>query len=41
VDPRAAVAAVALTDRRFDDWADDAVRLWSAFSDAALAEAAV
>jgi CubicO group peptidase (beta-lactamase class C family) len=40
VDPRAAVAAVALTDRRFDDWAADAVRLWSEFSDAALAEAA-
>ena len=39
VDPLADVAVVALTDRRFDDWNEEALRLWPAFSDAALAEA--
>lgn len=39
VDPRADVAVVALTDRRFETWRDDALRLWPAFSDAALADA--
>ena len=39
VDPLADVAVVALTDRRFEQWRDDALRLWPAFSDAALAEA--
>jgi CubicO group peptidase (beta-lactamase class C family) len=39
VDPAVGVACLALTDRRFDDWADDALRLWPAFSDAVLAEA--
>lgn len=39
VDPLADVAAVALTDRRFEQWQDDALRLWPEFSDAALAEA--
>jgi CubicO group peptidase (beta-lactamase class C family) len=38
VDPSRKVAAVALTDRRFDDWAGEAVRLWSQFSDAVLTE---
>jgi CubicO group peptidase (beta-lactamase class C family) len=38
VDPVAQVAVAALTDRRFDDWAGDAVRLWTEFSDAVLAE---
>jgi hypothetical protein len=39
VDPLADVGVVALTDRRFDEWSDEALRLWPAFSDAALAEA--
>jgi len=39
VDPRADVAVVALTDRRFDEWSREALQLWPAFSDAALAEA--
>jgi CubicO group peptidase (beta-lactamase class C family) len=37
VDPRAGVAAVALTDRDFGDWAKQA---WPAFADAVLAEVA-
>jgi len=37
-DPNAGVGVVALTDRPFDDWAADALRLWPEFSDAALAE---
>lgn len=37
VDPEAQVALVALTDRDFDEWAADALRLWSELSDAALA----
>jgi len=37
-EPNAEVGVVALTDRTFDDWAADALRLWPAFSDAALAE---
>lgn len=40
VDPEAHVACLALTDRRFDEWADAALRVWPEFSDAALAEAA-
>ena len=39
VDPRADVGVVALTDRRFDEWSREALQLWPAFSDAALAEA--
>lgn len=39
VDPLADVAVVALTDRRFEEWRDEALQLWPAFSDAALAEA--
>ncbi len=39
VDPLPDVAVVALTDRRFEEWSDDALQLWPAFSDAALAEA--
>ena len=39
VDPRADVAVVALTDRRFEEWSAEALQLWPAFSDAALAEA--
>jgi CubicO group peptidase (beta-lactamase class C family) len=38
VDPLADVGVVALTDRRFDDWHDEALRVWPEFSDAALAE---
>jgi CubicO group peptidase (beta-lactamase class C family) len=33
------VACVALTDRPFDDWAPEALRLWPSFSEAVLAEA--
>ncbi|MDW3213586.1 MAG: serine hydrolase domain-containing protein [Ilumatobacteraceae bacterium] len=39
VDPLADVAVVALTDRRFEQWSDQALQLWPEFSDAALAEA--
>ncbi|MEO6652657.1 MAG: serine hydrolase domain-containing protein, partial [Ilumatobacteraceae bacterium] len=39
VDPLADVAVVALTDRPFAEWRDDALRLWPTFSDAALTEA--
>jgi len=39
VDPAVGVACLALTDRAFDDWADEALRMWPAFSDAVLAEA--
>ncbi len=39
VDPLAEVGVVALTDRPFDEWRDDALRLWPAFSDAALGDA--
>jgi len=38
VDPLADVGVVALTDRPFDDWSADALRLWPEFSDALLAE---
>ena len=34
-----ALACVALTDRPFDLWADEALVLWPAFSDAVIAEA--
>ncbi len=39
VDPAVGVACLALTDRAFDEWADEALRMWPAFSDAVLAEA--
>jgi CubicO group peptidase (beta-lactamase class C family) len=39
VDPAVGVACLALTDRRFEAWADDALRMWPTFSDAVLAEA--
>jgi len=39
VDPAVGVACLALTDRPFDEWADMALQLWPAFSDAVLAEA--
>lgn len=38
VDPDADVGVVALTDRAFDTWRDDALRVWPEFSDAVLAE---
>jgi CubicO group peptidase (beta-lactamase class C family) len=38
VDPLADVGVIALTDRPFDQWRDEALRLWPEFSDAALAE---
>lgn len=38
VDPLADVGVVALTDRRFEQWRDDALRLWPTFADAVLAE---
>ncbi|MBA3288077.1 MAG: beta-lactamase family protein [Acidimicrobiia bacterium] len=40
IDPAAAVALVALTDWRYDEWSADALRLWPALSDAVLAEMA-
>ena len=39
VDPAVGVACLSLTDRPFDEWADEALRLWPQVSDAALAEA--
>ena len=38
VDPAVGVACLSLTDRPFDEWADEALR-WPRFSDAVLAEA--
>ncbi|HUF99418.1 MAG TPA: serine hydrolase domain-containing protein [Ilumatobacter sp.] len=38
VDPVVEVGVVALTDRRFDEWSPDALRLWPEFSDAVLEE---
>ena len=40
VDPGAAVACVALTDRPFDDWADEARRVWPELADAVIDEVA-
>jgi CubicO group peptidase (beta-lactamase class C family) len=39
VDPDADVACIALTDRAFDEWAGEALRLWPQLSDAVLTEA--
>jgi CubicO group peptidase (beta-lactamase class C family) len=39
-DPDAGCALVALTDRGFDDWSVDAMKLWPELSDAVLAEVA-
>jgi CubicO group peptidase (beta-lactamase class C family) len=39
VDPAAGVACLALTDRSFDEWAEEALRAWPEFSDAVLTEA--
>jgi CubicO group peptidase (beta-lactamase class C family) len=39
VDPAAGVACLALTDRPFDEWPNEALNLWPTFSDAVLAEA--
>jgi CubicO group peptidase (beta-lactamase class C family) len=36
--PRPSVGLVALTDRPFDEWSGDALRLWPQLSDAVLAE---
>jgi CubicO group peptidase (beta-lactamase class C family) len=38
VDPEAELALCVLTDRTFDEWKDDAKRLWPALADAVLAE---
>jgi CubicO group peptidase (beta-lactamase class C family) len=38
VDPDADVGVVALTDRKFTEWRDEALTCWPAFSDAVLAE---
>ena len=35
-DPSAALSLIALTDRPFDEWADDALRFWPELSDAVL-----
>ncbi len=37
-DPHAGLGVVGLTDTSFDQWSVEALRLWPAFSDAALAE---
>lgn len=37
-DPHAGLGVVGLTDTAFDQWSVEALRLWPAFSDAALAE---
>ena len=39
VDPGAHISLIALTDRRFDEWAPDALRVWPELADAVLAEA--
>ncbi len=39
VDPAVGVACLALTDRPYDEWAEEALTMWPAFSDAILAEA--
>jgi CubicO group peptidase (beta-lactamase class C family) len=39
VDPAVGVACLALTDRPYDEWADEALKMWPSFSDAVLAEA--
>jgi len=39
-DPVARCALVALTDRTFDEWSADALRMWPELSDAVLAEVA-
>jgi CubicO group peptidase (beta-lactamase class C family) len=38
-DPAAGVALVALTDRDFDQWRDEALQVWPGLSDAVIAEA--
>jgi len=40
VDPGACTGLIALTDRPFDEWSRDALRLWPAISDAVLVEVA-
>jgi CubicO group peptidase (beta-lactamase class C family) len=40
VDPVAKTSVVALTDRRFDEWALSALRVWPELSDAIIADAA-
>ena len=40
-DPAADVSLVALTDRPFDQWSGDALRLWPELSDAVLDEFAI
>jgi CubicO group peptidase (beta-lactamase class C family) len=40
VDPGACTALIALTDRPFDEWSGDALRLWPELADAVLAEVA-
>jgi CubicO group peptidase (beta-lactamase class C family) len=39
IDPAAGTSLIALTDRQFDDWSADALRLWPALSDAVVADA--
>jgi len=36
VDPTIRSGLVALTDRQFDEWADEAIALWSELSDAVI-----
>ena len=39
VDPAVGVACLALTDRSFDEWPNEALNVWPTFSDAVVAEA--
>jgi hypothetical protein len=38
VDPSIATGLVALTDRRFDEWREQALAVWPTLSDAVVAE---
>lgn len=38
IDPPVELSVIALTDRRFDEWSQDALRLWPELSDAVIAE---
>jgi CubicO group peptidase (beta-lactamase class C family) len=40
VDPAVGVACIALTDRPFDEWSSEALRLWPQLSDAVITEVA-
>jgi CubicO group peptidase (beta-lactamase class C family) len=41
IDPVNQTCLIALTDRKFDEWADDALRLWRELSDSVLSDEVV